>query len=54
MPKYKCIKCGYIYDPEKGIPGSEINSGTPFESLPEDWVCPICKAEKNYFIKGGV
>ena len=54
MPKYKCKKCGYVYDTEKGIPKSGIKPGTAFESLPDDWVCPICKASKDFFIKGGV
>ena len=25
--------------------------GTPFEQLPEDWVCPVCGASKNEFQK---
>ena len=54
MPKYKCKKCGYVYDPEKGIPNRGIPPGTSFEDLPENWVCPICGAGKNFFIKGGI
>jgi rubredoxin len=54
MPKYKCRKCGYVYDPEKGEPRTQTEPGTPFESLPENWVCPICAAGKDFFIKGGV
>ena len=40
MEKYRCIVCGYIYDPEKGDPDSGIEPGTSFEDLPDDWVCP--------------
>ncbi|HIH97901.1 MAG TPA: High molecular weight rubredoxin [Thermoplasmata archaeon] len=51
MDKYVCLVCGYVYDPEKGDPDSGIKSGTPFEELPEDWVCPICGAGKDEFKK---
>ncbi len=40
--KYICSVCGYTYDPETGDPGSGIESGTDFTSIPEDWLCPIC------------
>jgi len=49
MIKYKCTVCGYIYDPKKGDPESGVNPGTPFEDLPDDWVCPICGAGKDDF-----
>lgn len=49
MKKYRCKICGYVYDPEKGDPDSGIKIGTPFEELPDDWVCPICGAEKSEF-----
>ncbi len=51
MAKYKCTVCGYIYDPEKGDPDSGIKPGTPFEELPEDWVCPECGVGKDEFEK---
>jgi len=51
MQKYRCTVCGYIYDPENGDPDSGINPGTPFEKLPDDWVCPVCGAEKSLFEK---
>lgn len=53
MQKYKCTVCGYIYDPEKGDPDSGIKPGTPFEELPDDWVCPVCGADKSLFEKEG-
>ncbi|MBR3364982.1 MAG: rubredoxin, partial [Solobacterium sp.] len=28
-----------------------IAPGTPFEDLPEDWVCPICALGKEVFTK---
>ncbi len=54
MGKYVCTVCGYIYDPEKGDPDSGIKPGTPFEKLPDDWVCPVCGADKSAFeLTGG-
>lgn len=38
--KYVCGVCGYVYDGE-----------IPFEELPEDYVCPICKQPKSVFVK---
>ena len=35
-----CSKCGYVYDEE-----------TPFEELPDTWVCPLCGAGKDAFEK---
>ncbi len=49
MKKYRCTVCGYIYDPQAGDPDSDIKPGTPFEELPEDWVCPVCGAGKDQF-----
>ena len=51
MAKYKCSVCGYIYDPALGDPDSGIKPGTAFESLPANWTCPICGAEKSNFEK---
>jgi rubredoxin len=51
MDKYQCTVCGFIYDPEKGDPDGNIPPGTPFESIPDDWVCPVCGAAKSLFEK---
>jgi rubredoxin len=51
MDKYRCIVCGYVYDPQKGDLENGINPGTSFESLPDDWVCPSCGATKDMFEK---
>lgn len=50
MEKFIC-PCGYIYDPEKGDESANIKPGTPFEELPEDWVCPVCGLNKTDFSK---
>ncbi len=47
--KYRCTLCGYIYDPELGDPDGSIKPGTPFEELPDSWVCPVCGASKSEF-----
>jgi rubredoxin len=51
MDKFECIPCGYIYDPAKGDPEHGIPAGTPFDKLPDDWVCPLCGAGKDQFEK---
>ncbi|MGQ9661485.1 MAG: rubredoxin [Kiritimatiellia bacterium] len=49
MRKFKCEVCEYVYDPAKGDPQSGIEPGTPFEDLPDDWICPECGAAKDQF-----
>lgn len=51
MNKYKCTVCGYIYDPATGDSRGNVAAGTPFEKLPSDWRCPVCKAPKSKFVK---
>ncbi|MBN2545239.1 MAG: rubredoxin [Spirochaetes bacterium] len=53
MYKYKCKICGYVYDPEKGDRENNIKPGIKFEDLPDSWLCPICGAGKDKFIKSG-
>ncbi|MCD6306785.1 MAG: rubredoxin [Deltaproteobacteria bacterium] len=51
MDKYVCSVCGYVYAPEQGDPDNGVPPGTKFEDVPDDWVCPICGAEKDLFEK---
>jgi rubredoxin len=44
MAKYRCIVCGYLYDPAE-------ENNVAFEDLPEDWVCPVCGVGKDQFEK---
>lgn len=44
-----CSVCRYEYNPEKGDPDHGIAPGTPFESLPADWKCPVCNSSKEVF-----
>ena len=40
--KFKCLVCGYVYDPAE-------NDNVKFADLPEDWVCPECGVGKEHF-----
>lgn len=51
MDKYVCSVCGYVYDPAVGDPDSDIEPGTAFEDIPDDWVCPVCGVGKDQFEK---
>mgnify|MGYP001548924793 FL=1 len=51
MDKYVCTICGYVYDPAEGDPDNDVNPGTAWADVPEDWVCPICGAGKDDFEK---
>jgi glutamate synthase domain-containing protein 2/rubredoxin len=39
--RFQCSVCAHIYD--------EKLEGTSWGDLPDDWVCPICGADKSYF-----
>ncbi|MBT3279774.1 MAG: rubredoxin [Phycisphaerales bacterium] len=49
MEKYRCVLCGYEYDPAIGDQAAGIAPGTAFADLPKGWVCPVCSAEKDVF-----
>lgn len=49
MSKYVCSICGYVYDETVGDPDRGIAPGTPWESVPGDWTCPLCGAVKSDF-----
>lgn len=49
MKKYVCPVCGYVYNPADGDPDSGIAPGTPFEDIPDTWVCSICGVAKSDF-----
>ncbi|RZN63195.1 rubredoxin [Methanonatronarchaeum sp. AMET6-2] len=51
MDKYICTVCQYVYDPAEGDPEGGVEPGTPFEELPDDWVCPDCGVGKDMFEK---
>lgn len=47
--RYACAICEYVYVPSRGDAVRGIPPGTPFDELPEDWVCPVCGAGKVVF-----
>ena len=49
MEKYCCTVCAYVYDPALGDPEDDIGPDTPFDALPDDWVCPVCGVGKWAF-----
>jgi rubredoxin len=49
MNKYRCLVCGWVYEPEKGDPPGGVEPGTSFNDLPDDWVCPVCGAGTEDF-----
>ncbi len=49
MDKWLCTICGYVYDPAEGDDSAGIAAGTAFADLPDDWVCPLCGADKSAF-----
>ena len=51
MERWICTICQYVYDPEAGDPDRGIAPGTPFDSLPDAWTCPLCGAGKDVFEK---
>ena len=51
MEAYQCTVCGYTYEPEIGDPDGGVKPGTPFDKVPDDWVCPVCEAAKSEFEK---
>ena len=37
--------------PAEGDPVNGVAPGTPFEKLPDSWVCPVCGVGKEEFSK---
>jgi rubredoxin len=48
---YECSNCGHVYLPERGDPDGGVRPGTPFDAIPDDWVCPVCGARKADYVK---
>ena len=40
---YRCTVCGYEYD--------EASEGKSWDSLPDNWICPVCGVGKELFEK---
>ena len=50
MVKMKCEECGWVYDPEKGVPESNIPANVAWGDVSGDFVCPVCSADKDHFV----
>lgn len=46
----ECKICWTPYDPAEGDDFRQVEPGTPFVALPEDWSCPNCDAPKEQFM----
>ena len=50
--KYVCQNCGYVYDETVGEPNNNIDAGTKFRDLPDNYVCAgaNCNKGKSFFV----
>ena len=46
----ECKVCWTPYDPAEGDDIRQIDPGTPFAALPDDWTCPNCSAPAAQFL----
>lgn len=51
MENYVCTICGYVFSEETGDPDNGVAPGTKWSDVSNDWVCPICGADKSAFEK---
>ena len=51
--RMECGICWHVYDPAEGDAVWQIEPGTPFAKLPEDWRCPNCDALQSKFMRLG-
>lgn len=49
LRKWRCLVCDFEYDEAAGLPDEDIEPGTRWEDIPEDWTCPDCGAPKSDF-----
>jgi rubredoxin len=49
MKKWQCMLCGFVYDEVLGLPEAGIAPETPWQLIPDNWVCPDCGAAKSDF-----
>jgi rubredoxin len=48
---YQCKDCLTVYDNSSPDDQNGVAAGTPFESLPGNYACPLCEAPKDFFLK---
>ena len=42
MSRYACPNCGFVYDEAEGNRHEGFPPGTPWDEVPDDFVCPDC------------
>ena len=47
--KMICTVCQWVYDPAEGEPDQGVGQGTPWEEVPDDFLCPGCALGKSVF-----
>lgn len=47
--KYVCDVCSWEYDEELGYQEEGIAPNTPWDNVPEDFICPLCGVGKDSF-----
>lgn len=48
--RYQCKQCLSVYDAQYGDEAADVAPGTPFDSLPDTYLCPTCEAKKTEFV----
>lgn len=48
-PRMQCSVCQWLYDPVKGEPQQDVPPNTPWEDVPETFLCPECGLGKDVF-----
>ena len=49
--RHQCKQCLAIYDEQYGDETANIAPGTPFNKLPDNYICPTCEAKKEEFVR---
>jgi len=49
--QYLCTACGRVYDEAEGRFEEDIDPGTPWQDVPESFLCPDCGLGKELFRK---
>jgi rubredoxin len=49
MKRYQCDICGWVYDPEEGVPDQGVEPGTKWQNISDDFTCPECGVGKEDF-----
>lgn len=48
--RMECKVCGFVYDPDEGCEEWQVQPGTPFLDIPDNYDCPACGCPHSSFI----